>query len=146
MKIHSKDAPWMTHKLKKRDRRRKRVYHKQRRSEKWKILDRNFKTEVKSAKENFYTNIIADLRTKNPSKWYSSLKRISPYDQKSGKVVIQEINHQDDQQQADNIADYFSSIPNEYEVLKSEDIKIPEFTEDQIPQFHPTQVWLQLVK
>ena len=64
------------------------MYHKQRRSEKWKILDRNFKTEVKSAKENFYTNMIADLRTKNPSKWYSSLKRISAYDQKSEKVVI----------------------------------------------------------
>ena len=69
MKIYSDYAPWMNQKLKKLDRRRKRVYHKQRRSEKWKILERNFKTEVKSAKENFYTNMIADLRTKNPSKW-----------------------------------------------------------------------------
>ena len=125
----------MTQKLKKLDRRRKRVYHKQRRSEKWKLLDRNFKTEVKSAKENFYTNMISDLRTKNPSKWYSSLKRISAYDQRSEKVVIQEINHKDDQQQAEIIADYFSSIPNEYEPLKAEDIQIPEFSEDQIPQF-----------
>jgi hypothetical protein len=50
-KISSDDAPWMTNKLKKLDRKRKRVYHKQRRSEKWKTLDTKFKKEVKCTKE-----------------------------------------------------------------------------------------------
>ena len=128
------------------DRRRKRIYHKERRSEKWKKLDKLFKKEVKSAKVSFYRNMIADLRTKNPSQWYSSLKRISGYDQRSEKPIIQNINQQSDQDQAETIADYFSSIPNEYDALKTEDIKIPHFTKDQIPQFHPSQVWLQLTK
>ena len=89
------------------DRRRKRIYHKERRSEKWKKLDKKFKQEVKSAKSNFYKNMIADLRTKNPSQWYSSLKRISGYDQKSEKSIILDINHQTDQEQAETIADFF---------------------------------------
>ena len=146
LKINSDDAPWISQKLKKMDRRRKRIYHKERRSEKWKKLDKIFKQEVKSAKSNFYKNMIADLKTKNPSQWYSSLKRISGYDQKSEKPIIQDINHQTDQEQAETIADFFSSIPNEYDALQTEDIKIPHFTQDQIPQFHPSQVWLHLTK
>ena len=42
-KIQSDDAPWITFKLKQMDRKRKRIFHKQRRSEKWKKLDQNFK-------------------------------------------------------------------------------------------------------
>ena len=145
-KISSDDAPWMTNKLKKLDRKRKRIYHKQRRSEKWKTLDTKFKKEVKCAKESFYRKMISDLRKKNPSQWYSSLKRISGCDDKSQKVIISEINHKNDQDQAEEIASYFSSIPNEYDALKTEDIEVPYFSDDQILQFHPSQVWLQLSK
>ena len=90
--------------------------------------------------------MIADLRKKNPSQWYSSLKRISGYDKKSENILIQEINHLSDQEQAEKIAEYFSSIPNEYEPLKTEDIKVPPFSQDEILQFHPSQVWFHLMK
>ena len=145
-KINSDDSPWLTQKLKKMDRRRKRVYRKERRSEKWHNLDRAFKKEVKVAKANFYTDMIKDLRKKNPSQWYSSLKRISGFDEKSKKVVIEEINDQNDEQQAESIADYFSSIPTEYDALKDDDIEIPPFRKEEIPQFKPNQVSLQLSK
>ena len=136
----------MTQKLKKLDRKRKRIYRKERKSEKWKNLEKQFKKAVKCEKAMFYRNMIADLKTKNPSQWYSSLKRITGFDQKSEKVIIQEIHHLSDQQQAEKIADYFSSIPNEYDELKSEDIKIPQFSTDEIVKFHVSQVWLQLTK
>ena len=84
--------------------------------------------------------MIADLRKKNPSQWYSSLKRISGYDKKSENILIQEINHSSDQEQAEKIAEYFSSIPNEYEPLKTKDIKVPPVSQDEIFQFHPIQV------
>ena len=35
--------------------------------------------------------MISDLRKKNPSQWYSSLKRITGYDNKAEKVIIAEI-------------------------------------------------------
>ena len=116
-KISSVDAPWMTQKLKKLDRQRKRVNHKQRRSEKWIALDKHFKKQVKDAKETFYKDMVADLKKKNPSQWYSSLKRISGEETKSQKVEIEEIFDKTDQEQDEDIADYFSSIPNEYEPL-----------------------------
>ena len=92
----------------------------------------------------FYRNTIADLRNKNPSQWYSSLKRISGHDQKSEKVIISEIFDQTDDQQAEAIAEYLSSIPNEYNALRTDDIEIHHFSEEQVLQFHPSQVWLQL--
>ena len=145
-KINSDDAPWMTQKLKKLDRKRKRIYNKERRSGKWSEMNQTFKKEVKNAKESFYRNMIADLRKKKPSQWYSSLKRITGFDQKSEKVIIEEINHLTDEKQAESIADFFSSIPNEYEALKNDDIEVPHFDKENIPQFHPSQVWLKLTK
>ena len=52
-KINSDDQPWVTHKVKLLDRKRKRLYHKERRSENWKKADKLFKEEVKSAKSVF---------------------------------------------------------------------------------------------
>ena len=101
---------------------------------------------MKLSKASFYKNMIADLKTKKPSQWYSSLKRLSGFDQKSEKIIISEINQQSDQEQAESIASYFSSIPNEYEALKTDDVKVPPFTQDQVLQFHPSQVWLKMTK
>ena len=53
-KISSDDQPFITHKLKQMDRKRKRIFNKERRSEKWKKLNKIFKAELKSAKSQFY--------------------------------------------------------------------------------------------
>ena len=146
-KISNDDQPWITHKLKKLDRKRKRIFHQQRRSEKWAQINRNFKKEVKSAKSKFYQKTVADLKLKKPGQWYSCLKRITSYDQqKSATVNVDEISHLDDQKQAEMIAEKFASIQNEYQSLKSEDIEIPQFSEKEIPQFKPSQVWFLLSK
>ena len=44
------------------------------------------------------------------------------------------------------IAEKFSSIQNQYDALKKEDIDIPQFSDKDIPQFHPAQVWLLLAQ
>ena len=62
--FNNDDQAWITHRLKVMDRKRKRIYHRERRSEKWKILDKLFKKEVKKAKANFYKNSVADLKQK----------------------------------------------------------------------------------
>merc|ERR1712098_508166 len=119
-------------------------YHKERKSLKWKKLDSDFKREVKIQKQDFYKNMIADLKSKKPSQWYSALKRISGLDEKSLEVKISEINHFDDKEQAEVLADYFAQISNEYEALKSSDIDIPVFSDSEIPQFKPNQIWHHL--
>ena len=111
-KVNSDDQPWISHKLKLLDRKRKRVYHKERRSIKWKKLNKLFKNEVKSAKAQFYKTAVADLRQKKPSQWYSCLKKITSHDQKNQQVNIDEISHLTDQEQAEIIAENVSSIPS----------------------------------
>ena len=145
-KVCSEDQVWITHKLKLLDRKRKRIFHKERRSERWKSLNKIFKQEMKSAKSQFYKNTIADLKTKSPGQWYSSLKRISSMDQHEDHISIDEISNLSEQEQAEVIADKFSSIPNQYEPLKKDDIKVPSFSQDDIPQVHPARVWQLLTQ
>ena len=76
IKMSNEDQPWMTQKLKKLDRQRKRTYHKYRRSPKWTSLDKQFKIEMKVAKANFYTKMVADAKEKDPSKWYKAVKKL----------------------------------------------------------------------
>ena len=54
IKVTNDDQPWISQKLKQLDRKQKRIYNKNQRSEAWKLLDKKFKKEVKSAKADFY--------------------------------------------------------------------------------------------
>ena len=144
-KIQSDDQPWVSHKLKQMDRRRKRLYRKERRSEKWRLLDKLFKKEVKTAKSEFYKKSVEELKKKKPGQWYSSLKKMTSYDQmKDDQLVVDEISHLPYQEQAEIIAEQFASIQNEYETIQKDDISIPSFEDNQIPQFKPSQVWFAL--
>ena len=146
-KFNSDDQPWISHKIKVLDRRRKRIFHKERRSEKWKKLNKVYKKEIKAAKADFYMKKVADLKKKKPGQWYSCLKRITSYDQqKNQKVNVDEISHLPDQEQAEIIAEKFASIQNEYSSLKTEEVQVPPFSDDDIPQFQQAQVWLILSK
>ena len=51
-----------------------------------------------------------------------------------------------DQEQSEVIADKFAQIQNEYESLKTDDISVPPFKEQDVPQFVPAQVWCLLAK
>ena len=146
-KISSDDQPWVTFKLKKLDRRRKRIYHKERKSEKWKNLDKIFKKEAKSAKSQFYKNTVADLKQKKPGQWYSCLKKMTSHDQlKTEQSHVDEIRHLSDQEQVEIIANQFAKIQNEYDPLNSDDISVPYFSESEIPLFHPSQIWFVLTQ
>ena len=141
-KVNSQDQPWISHKLKLLDRERKREYQKNRKSERWQRMNRDFKQHVKVAKQDFYKTMTKDLLSKNTSQWYSSLKRMTNFDQeKFQKLIIPDINHLSDKEQALKLADKFSEIPNEYQQLKSEDIFIHPIDKSDIPQFKTVQVW-----
>ena len=107
-KVSSDDQPWISHKLKTLDRKRKREYHKHRKSEKWSNLNKEFKESVKVAKRDFYKQMISDVMSKNTSQWYSSVKRMTSYDQqKYEKDIIQEINHLSKEEPVKILADLF---------------------------------------
>ena len=110
-----------------------REYHKNRRSVKWRELNKRYKNEVSKAKRNYYKDVIKDLKTSKSSQWYSKLKRLCSYDQqKSDPIIVDSIKHLSDEEQAEAIADKFSKVSQEYEPLKKEDIDIPDYDESTI--------------
>ena len=62
------------------------------------------------------------------------VQRIKKVDQlKSEEIVVEDLKDLPDKEQAEMIADKFAAVSQEYEKLKDEDIKVPEFAEDDIP-------------
>ena len=80
-KVTSDDAPWCSPKVRKLKLLKGREFNKHRSSIKWANLDKLYKSFLQEAKQKYYKNIIKDLKTSNPSQWYSKLKRICTYDQ-----------------------------------------------------------------
>ena len=141
-KIFFNDKPWMNFKLQKLDRKRKRIYNKQRRSQKFKNLDKKFKLQAKLAKKKFYKKEISILKSKKPGQWYTALKRLASFDQeKNQQPVVADLQELSDAEQAEQIAQHFAKIQNEYDSLKTQDISVPSFTKDDIPQIKITKVW-----
>ena len=144
---YSDDQPFCTEEMKRLKRLKSREYHKNRRSIKWRDLNKRYKKAVSQAKKDFYRNIIRDLKTSKIGQWYSKLKRLCSYDQKKSEpVVVESIKHLSEQEQAEKIADKFSKVSQEYEALKTEDIKVPHFDPSTVPCFTPDQVRKHLEK
>ena len=125
IKVASDDQPWFTEPLKKLDRRRRREYHKNRISEKYRRLSRLYQEKVTRAKKSYKRSMIDDIKISNPGQWYSKLKRITRYDQQKSEVIqVEEICHLDDQKQAEAIADNQARISNSYKEIELSDISI----------------------
>ena len=91
------------------------------------------------AKSNFSKETVAELKLKKPGQWYSCLKKITSYDQqKNDQLIVDEISHLSDSEQAEIIAEKFASVQNEYKQLNTEDISVPHFEDNEIPRFHPS--------
>ena len=141
IKVASDDSPWYNQGLKKLDRRRRREYHKNRRSDKYFQLCRLYEAKKSKAKKSYKKNMLDDIKQAKPGEWYSKLKRITRFDQgKSELLQVDEISHLDDQEQAERIADNQAAISNLYKEVQISDIQIPPFVSEDIPQFNSSQV------
>ena len=140
-KISSDDQPFYNEKLVRLKRKKCREYRKHRRSSKWKALHEAYKNEISKAKRQFYKSKIKNLRKSKPGNWYKELKKITKYEkEKSEDIVVDTIKHLSDDEQAELIADKFAEVSQEYEELKDGDIEIPEYNDDEIPQFSEAEV------
>ena len=140
-KIASDDDPWFSDKLKKLQRKKSRLFRKNRNSSKYKKAKKLYDFEVARAKRNFKTKTIDNVLKAKSGQWYTTLKRITKYSQnKSENIQVDEISHLPPQSQAEAIADSFSAISNEYEKVNKDDINIPYFEQSSIPQLKPNIV------
>ena len=139
--ISSDDQPFISTKLKRMKRRKSREYQKHRRSDKWNFLQKNYQAELEKSKREFYRKKIRDLRKMKPKNWHREIKKLSSFDQNtSEEIVVESIKELPADEQAEKIADNFASISQEYDELKTEDIIIPNYSSDEIPQFNEKEV------
>ena len=113
----------MTPEIKELDRNKKREYTKNRRSEKYCSMQQLYEDKVKVAKQNYYINIVQDLKAGNPGQWYSKLKRMSNMDNtQNSDIIVEQLDGLSKQQQVEEIAEAFSTISNLYETVKYENL------------------------
>ena len=148
IRLNENDKPWVNSKLKRLDRARKREYNKKKKSEKWKKLNLEFLKLSADLKENYYKDVVEDLKESNISQWYSKVKRMSSIDStKDEYVQVHEIMNLPSKDQAELIANKFAQIANEYEPLKSEEIEVPPSTSSKpIPLFEEHQIHKKISK
>ena len=140
-KVSSVDQPFCTDEMKRLKRLKCREYRKNRCSQKWRDLNQRYQKEISKAKMQYYNKMIKDLKTSNTSQWYSKLKRLCAYDQKKLEpVIVESLKHLSDDKQAEEIADKFARVSQEYEPLKTEDSKVPEYDAKSVPKFSPKDV------
>ena len=136
VKFSNRDREYFTTELKTLDRKRKRVYSRHGRNNKWKYLNNKFKEKLSQNKKSFYSKMIKDLKNSNPRLWYSKLKRMMCYDDKiTGNIQVSDISHFTSIEQANMLADHFSSISREYDPLLNNDIEYPEISEGSFQKF-----------
>ena len=137
----SEDQVWATPEIKDISRKKKREYNKNRKSTKWKSLNTLFEEKCSLAREAYYTNIVLDLKHSNPGQWHSKLKRMTSHDQvKTEEVIVESICHLSDQEQAEEIADKFGKISNEYEPINPEKICLNQNEDKPAPHFEAHQI------
>ena len=143
--ISSDDQPFCSQEMKRLKRLKGREFQKHRRSLKWRVLNYEYKRAVIKAKRKYYKDIIKDLKTSKTSQWYSKLKKLCSHDQKKSEpITVESLKHLTVKEQAEAIADKFCKVSQEYEPLKTDDIKVPEFDVETVPIFQPIDVQKKL--
>ena len=143
--ISSDSQPFYTDKLSRLKRKKSREYNKHRRSAKWNKMEVIYNQELAKAKKGYYKKKRKNLRKAKPGKWYSEFKKLTRFDQQiSENIIVECIKDLPVSEQAELIADKFAQVSQEYEKLKTEDIKIPAFSENEIPQFTEEEVQMIL--
>ena len=111
------DKPWITAELKKLARFRKREYKKKGKSVKYEKLKTEFDKKFKKAMKEFIQKNISDIKSSNPSKACSLLKRLgartSDCDETNDFLIPSHVNLTSEES-AEKIANHFSEISQEY--------------------------------
>ena len=76
---------------------------------KWKLLNAKFLSKCEKANQDYSKTIVNELKTSDPSQWFSKSKRMSSQDTEQ-EVEVQELMHLSPQDQAEQIAEQFSGI------------------------------------
>ena len=124
-KVSQDDKPWISKQLKMLDRQKRREFYKHKKSDKWKIMNAEYKERLKTDKAAYSKNLVEDLKTSKPGLWYSKVKRMGALSSKHEEVFVEELSPFDTNVQANKLADFYASTRNQFEPINSS--MFPEF-------------------
>ena len=91
--------------------------------------------EKRKTIKSFYENFVTELKESNPAKWYSMAKRLgTDQNSKDTRLSVECLKGLGDQDAAEQVAQHFSSISQEYEPLDT----------TKLPAYLPAQEVLQV--
>ena len=146
LKITDDDQPWVTNEIKSLKRKKTREYWKNGRSDKWLQLKTKYDSECAKEKGQFYSKFVEDLKTSNPSQWYSKLKRLCAYDQvRFEPFDVEELQDVPDPVAANLIADQFAKVSQQFPPVNTEALPAHQPSRPH-PTIFPHQVKDQILK
>ena len=147
-KFTSDDKPWATYQIKELDRKAKREFFKNHKSRKWTKLSEDLDAKCSTAKENYYQNMVKDLKESNQNQWYSKVNRMGGIpDSRTGNIFVEELEGISDKDQAEMIAEHYSSVSNEYKALEKKDIPHELYkTNEKAPKIEAYEMYLKIEK
>ena len=86
-KVHPKDAPWMTIKLKELIRSRQEAFHADRHGPVYRFYRNKVNKERKACKGKYYTSKVQDLKGVNPREWWKEINKLSGAKKKSSNLI-----------------------------------------------------------
>ena len=114
----------MTKEIKVLDRQRKREFSKHNKSEKWQNLHEKYINLMQKSKVAYSKSIVNDLKSSNPSQWYSKVKRMSNINRVSDDdYFIEEFCDLNLQTQADQLVNFYASTRNQFQSISEDDFQ-----------------------
>ena len=121
--ISSLDKNWMSPDLKTLLRKKQREFVKNRKSNKWKRINKIYEKLKRKTIKNLYSNFTDELKQVNPGRWYEMAKRIGALDQmNSGETNVECLEGLTNKQGAQLIANHFAAISNQYSPLDNKQL------------------------
>ena len=104
----SNEKPWITNAMRRKSKRKKRLYRKRGRSARWRALSRELEEDIRSSKEEFVENIIADGC--EGRQFYNAVRKLSGPGASNAWSVRNVFPGLEDDVICDRVIEYFSSI------------------------------------
>ena len=116
VRISIKNKPWFDHKLRILSKKKKDIFKREGRSSNYKDAVSEFKTARNAAIRKYVDKTVDTVTRKNSPNLHKVLKKLgtAPGEAQKPSFKLEEHEGKNDQQIADDLADYFSKISSEY--------------------------------
>ena len=146
VKIHPTDRPWMTSRIKQFILERRRAFHSNRNG-RWRELRTRVRDEIAARKKAFYSEKLSYLKSTDPRKWWSLVKKLSG--KSSGASAIRyEVDNKvlSGLELANRLKNFFVSVTSDDPALDY--LTLPAFlpAPEELPVIRPTEVYKKLLR